>query len=182
MSQIVKKILIIFSAVVFVLFIALLVGAWQLGAFARVSLILQERAPAFYLCRAEKVPYAQIPQQLEEIKTLAAGAVLTYKESGALIYSDPASTPLNEIEAQALIFLADSAVLPAPLLLKKTSGGPVLSATFQAHPTIAVFKIYPALSDWLFKNQPAYQPVFPLLEIHRPPFYTVQLPLLQKQP
>jgi hypothetical protein len=181
MSPLIKKLIIIFSAVVFVLFIALVIGAWHLGAFAKVTVTQTERPALYYICRAERVPYAQIPAQLEELRALLPAGAHNYKESGALIYSDPAATPLNEIESQAVILSADSLSLPAPLLVGKLPAGAVLSASIHANPAIAVFKIYPALADWLAKNRPGTRLQYPLLEIYDPPLFTVRIPLQENR-
>jgi hypothetical protein len=181
MSQLIKKIILIFSAVVFVLFIALLVGAWQLGAFSAVAVTLEEREPVFYLRAAKSVPYAQLPDQLAAVRTQLADASLSYKDSGALIYSDPAVIPLNELEARAVFLISDSLAAPPGLILGRFDAGPVLSAAVDANPTVAFFKVYPARSDWLAKHRARYRAVYPLLELYRAPLFTIQTTLVPQE-
>jgi len=181
MSQLVKKLIIIFSAIVFVLFIALVIGAWTLGAFSKVTVAQTEQPAIFYISRGDRVPYARIPEQLEELRALLPAGVQHYKESGALIYSDPAATPLNAIESQAVILSPDSLSLPAPLQVGRLPAGPVISASIEANPAVAVFKIYPALADWMVKNRPGSRLHYPLLEIYDPPLFTVRLPLQENK-
>ena len=180
MSQLFKKIIIIFSTVVFILFVALMVGGWLLGAFSTVTLAMQDRASAYYICVDETVPYAQLPAQLEEVRSLLEAQAVKYKDGGALIYSDPAASSLNELASQAVLFVHDSLDVMHPLQIKKIAAGPVVSASVEANPAIAALKIYPALSGWLSKNKAAYQRTFPMLEIYSPPLFTVQMPVLHQ--
>jgi hypothetical protein len=180
MSQLLKKIVIVFSVLVFILFIALIVSAWLLGAFSPVSIRLDDREGGFYLCAVEKVVYAKIPEQLAQIKSLSRADSLGYKYDGALIYSDPTVTALGDVLARAVILLKDSLSVEPPLGVHRLEPGKIISASIEANPAIAVFKIYPAISDWLSKNRQTYRGELPMIEIYSPPTFTVQMPLALK--
>ena len=152
MSKLIKKLIIILSVVVFILFVALLITAWSLGAFAPVSVSLTEQGPYYFLSLKTKIIYHSIPKQLKNIILQSEKNNLDFSNPGALIYSDPTQVPFNKIIVRAGYIISDSVEVDSPLVVTKIYMRKVLEATIEANPSISVFKIYPALSDWLEKN------------------------------
>lgn len=180
MSQLLKKIVIILSILVFVLFIAILIAAWYLGAFSPVTLSLEERDASYYIATNQRIRYADIPRQLAQIKSHLKAEATNYKYDCALIYSDLTTMALKDVVAQAVLLGTDSLEVAAPLQIGNLAAGKIAVASIEANPAIAVFKIYPALNDWLLKNQETYDVKFPMIEIYDPPYFTVQMPVVLK--
>jgi hypothetical protein len=102
MSAIIKKLIIIMAIVVFILFIALLITAWSIGAFAPVNIGIGEKGPYYFISLDQKSLYPYISEQIDKIKNELTAKNIPYLKPAALIYSDPTVTPLNQVLAQGL--------------------------------------------------------------------------------
>ncbi len=172
-----KKLIIILSIVVFILFVALLMAAWSLGAFAPVSVSLKEQGPYYFLSSKTKTLYQNIPEQLKNIIMLTGEDNLDLSDPGALIYSDPTQVSFKEIVVRAGYIISDSLEVDSPLVVTKIYKRKILEATIEANPSISVFKIYPALNNWLENNSSTYQFNLPALELYKDPHFTMEMPI-----
>jgi hypothetical protein len=177
MSILLKKLIIIFSIVVFILFISLIVAAWLLGAFAPVHISIAEQGPYYFLTSEEKTTYAEIATQLEIIRKEYGHDNKNNGIPAALILSDLTQVSQEEVIAQAGYILPDSLEVDSQLLIRKIKKRKVLVATIEANPSIAVFKIYPSLLNWLEKNQKLYRINFPALETYQDTFFKLEIPI-----
>jgi hypothetical protein len=177
MSKLLRKLIIIISIIICVLFIALVISAWSLGAFSPVSLLETERGPYYFLTFVEKSRYDKIPQQLKKIRVRYSQQPIDKSMPAVLLLSDPNQGTLNNMEIRAGFILLDSTEVDSSLMLIKIKKRKVLLASIQANPSIAVFKIYPSLRDWLEKNKDTYKYVFPALEIYNNSKFSIEVPL-----
>ena len=166
MSDFLRKSIITFAIIVLVLFIALLVSAWILGAFAPVELNVGETGPYFFISHTDKITYANLLPEIQRVQQAFAGDTLVFT-GGALIFNDPDISPLSEIQVLAGIFVPDSVSVSSPLILTKINRGLTVTAEIEANTTVAPFKIYPAFAEWLRKNDRDFQTFLPFVEIHQ---------------
>ncbi len=181
MSRLLKKLIIIFSIIVFILFLSLLVAAWSLGAFAPVTLSLKEQGPYYFLTSKTMIYYKDIPQQLENINRFSGQGNHNFGRSGALIYSDLTKIPLDEIVVQAGYIVFDSLEVDTNLIIIEIDKRKVLVVTIETNPSIAVFKIYPSLMNWLERNRKSYHFNFPALELYKDMNFTLEIPLISNK-
>jgi hypothetical protein len=87
-------------------------------------------------------------------------------------------TPLNEVPVLGGLIISDSVDVAAPLRLIRIAKRTVVSATLEANPTIAIFKTYPALAEWLRKNDRQYKIELPFFEIYYEDRVTVEMPII----
>lgn len=179
MPGIFRKIAITFAILAFVLFIVLVITAWTLGAFSEVELTRQESGPYYFLTFAEHTSYRTVPVSLEHLKELGAVKDDSNAQPAALILTDPMTTPLQELQAFGGYIISDSVQTGAGQRLFKIEKRAVITASIDANPTIATFKTYPALSEWLSKNYRSFSSELPYLEIyHANNGVTVEMPLV----
>lgn len=153
MSTFLKKLIIIFSLLVFILFITLIISAWYLGAFAGVDLIQEERGPYYIATTGEVVPYHLMYKQLEKIKIILNDQGFDSVDMAGILQNDPDTTPMNDWRCIAGIIHYDSVAVKSPLFLVNISKRAVLIASINANPAIAAFKTYPSLLEWLQRHK-----------------------------
>jgi hypothetical protein len=179
MSAFIKKLIIIIAIVVFILFIALLITAWSLGSFARVNVSAGENGPYYFISLDQKSLYPYIPEQIDKIKNELMAKKIPYINPAALIYSDPAVTPLNQVLAQGGLLINDSMAVDSPLVIHHIKVRNVITAEIEANPAIATFKTYPALRDWLQKYNGIRKSPLSYLEIYDKNRVIVEMSIIQ---
>ncbi|TFG99380.1 MAG: hypothetical protein E4H13_08935, partial [Calditrichales bacterium] len=68
-------------------------------------------------------------------------------------YDDPAKVPIADLRSEAGFIISDSVVMDPPFRTIKIPARHVLLAAIKANPALAGFKTYPALKNWIDKNQ-----------------------------
>ena len=178
MPAILRRIIIIFAAIVFLFFIALIIAAWSLGAFDSVDISENEGGPYYFISYDSTSTYKETPGQIELIKKQLALSQSTEQLSAVLVLKNPMMTPLNEVPVLGGLIISDSVDVAAPLRLIRIAKRPVISATLEANPTIAIFKTYPALAEWFRKNDRQYKLELPFFEIYYEDRVTVEMPIV----
>ena len=166
MPGILRKITITFAIVVFILFIVLVITAWALGAFANVDLVQEEKGPYYFISFSDHTPYRIIPVSIDHLKNLTIVSDRQNPQPAALVLNDPMITPLQELQAFGGYIIDDSVQTEPGQILFKIEKRPVVTATIDANQSIATFKTYPALSEWLRKNYRTWKSEPPYLEIY----------------
>lgn len=183
MPGIFRKIAITFAILAFVLFIVLVITAWTLGAFSDVRLTQEEAGPYYFITFSEHTSYRTVPVSLEHLKELGAVRDELNPRPAALILNDPMNTPLQDLQAFGGYLISDSVQTGAGQKLFRIEKRTVINASIDANATIATFKTYPALSEWLRKNYRSYTSELPYLEIyHADEGVTVEMPLIPVSP
>ena len=183
MPGIFRKIAITFAILAFVLFIVLVITAWTLGAFSNVELTRQDSGPYYFITFSEHTSYQAVPVSLKHLKELGAVQDDLNPQPAALILNDPMTTALQELQAFGGYIISDSVQAGAGQKLFKIEKRMVVKASIDANPTIATFKTYPALSEWLRKNYRSYSSELPYLEIyHADDGVSVEMPLIPVSP
>ena len=183
MPGIFRKIAITFAILTFVLFIVLVITAWALGAFSNVELTRQDSGPYYFITFSEHTSYRAVPVSLDHLKELGVVNDDLNPRPAALILNDPMTTPLQELQAFGGYIIRDSVQTGAGQKLFRIEKRMVVTASIDANPTIATFKTYPALSEWLRKNYRSYSSELPYLEIyHADEGVSVEMPLIPIRP
>jgi len=178
MPEILRRIIIIFAAIVFLFFIALIIAAWSLGAFDSVDITENESGPYYFISYDSTSTYKETSGQIEILKKQLALSQSIEQLSAVLVLKNPMMTPLNEVPVLGGLIISDSVNVTAPLRLIRIAKRPVISATLEANPTIAIFKTYPALAEWFRKNDRQYKIEMPFLEIYYEDRVTVEMPII----
>ena len=166
MPALLRKIIITFALIVLVLFLALIVAAWILGAFDSVQITETSGGPYYFISFDSRSGFQDIPANIQEIKNRLNLPPETELISAAMIFSNPMMIPLNEVEVTGGLIISDSISVSAPLRLIRIEKRAIVSATLEANPSIAIFKTYPALAEWLRKNDREYKLKLPFIEIY----------------
>ena len=175
MPVILRRFIIIFAVAVFMLFLVLIIAAWSLGAFDTVQISESQSGSFYFIVLDQTSGYRDIPVTIERIKNSVQLPPDIESQSGALIFSNPLSTPLNEVQVKGGIIIPDSVFVPTPLQLIKLDKRLIVSATLEANPSIAIFKTYPALAEWLRKNDRTYKIQLPFVERYYPDNTSVEM-------
>ena len=166
MPALLRKIIITFALIVLVLFLALIVAAWILGAFDSVQITETSGGPYYFISFDSRSGFQDIPANIQEIKNRLNLPLETELISAAMIFCNPMMIPLNEVEVTGGLIISDSIYVSSPLRLTRIEKRSIVSATLEANPSIAIFKTYPALSEWLRKNDREYKLKLPFIEIY----------------
>ncbi len=118
---------------------------------------------------------------IEEIKGHINLPSETNPISAALINSNPMMTPLNEVDVTSGLLINDSIAVNPPLQLIKIESRTIVSASIETNPSIAIFKTYPALAEWLRKNDREYEFQLPFLEIYYPDQVVVEMNIVARK-
>lgn len=181
MPDAIKKIIIIFSVIVFILFLGFVVAAWILGAFEPVEISETESGPYYFITFRSPMIYKQIPEQNEELKSKLDGFGISSFVPGAIILDNPMNTPLSELNARGGFIIPDSVHVPARYEILSIEKRSVVVARIDANPAIATFKSYPALAEWLRNNDRKFSARLPFLEIYHPDeSVTTEMPIEKK--
>ena len=181
MPAILRRIIIIFAVIIFVLFLALIIGAWSLGAFDSVQITEKTNGPYYLISLDTRTGYRDIPVIIEEIKGQINLPPEIIPIPAALINSNPMMTPLNEVDVTCGLIVTDSLTVNPPLHLIKIESRTIVSASIETNPSIAIFKTYPALAEWLSKNDREYEFQLPFLEIYNSDEVTVEMTIVARK-
>jgi hypothetical protein len=178
MPPIIRRIIIIFAAIVFLFFIALIIAAWSLGAFDSVAIAEHKGGPYYFISFDSTSVYKETFTKIQEIKKQLDLSQSSEQLSAVLVLKNPMITPLNEVPVLGGLIISDSIDVKSPLHLMRIAKRDIVSATLEANPTIAIFKTYPALAEWLRKNDRYYKIELPFLEIYYDDRVTVEMPII----
>ena len=70
MPALLRKIIVTFAAAVFLIFLALIIAAWVLGAFDSVQIAQGQNGPYYFISFDSTSTYRETPAQIESIKKL----------------------------------------------------------------------------------------------------------------
>jgi hypothetical protein len=181
MPDVIKKVILVFSVFVFILFLGFVIAAWTLGAFEPVEITESENGPYYFFTFRSQMTYKQIPQINEELKKQLIDSGISTFVPGALVLDNPMSTPLSELNARGGMIISDSITVPAPCEILYIQKRPVIVAKIDANPAIATFKTYPALAEWLRNNDRNFAAQLPFLEIYHPDeSVSTEMPIVHK--
>jgi DNA gyrase inhibitor GyrI len=180
MSSFIKKLVIIVSVVIFILFISLLIAAWTMGMFSTVSVTENNRGPYYAVTLSHRGSYQGISQKMDEVSVMLSENRIEHSVACAIFYDDPAKTDINELRSEGGFIVKDSMEISLPFKCLKIPNRSVGVASIKANPAIAGFKTYSALLDWIEKHNFKLDTLQPTIEL----YYTsgiveVELPLLK---
>jgi hypothetical protein len=180
MFRILKKILIVISVIIVVLFLAFMVAAWHYGAFASVRAPNLAHRPSVYIATLDNTYAAyELDKQIRIIDSLLLQKNITNDGTMALFFDNPIHIRTDSIEAIGAILLATAVVLDSPLTLLKIPERKTAVTSIEAHPAIAPFKTYPALQRWLYNNGYQYDLELPIIEYYLPQtIVKVEIPVI----
>ena len=151
MSSFFKKLVMVMAIVTFVLFIALVIAAWIMGMFARVSITQDVRGPYYIISQSHIGPYQGMAAKIEQVSQYLNKQQIEHSIACAIFYDDPAKVLADELKSKGGFVVSDSSVVSPPFICQKFPMHPVVVASIKANPALARFKTYPALEDWQIK-------------------------------
>jgi hypothetical protein len=178
MSSFIKKLVIILSVVILILFISLLIAAWSLGMFSAVAVNQEKRGPYFVVVQAHIGSYQGISNKIDEVSLMLASKQIIHSTACGLFYDDPSKTPIEELYSEGGFIVSDSLEVIPPFKCIKIPARTLCIASIDANPAIAGFKTYPALADWIEKYNFVHDTLHPTLELyHTNGLVEVELPI-----
>ena len=182
MSSIIKKLVIIFSIIIFILFISLVVSAWTMGMFSSVSVSQDNRGPYYAVILSHKGSYQGINKKIDEVSAMLTQNQLLHSIACSIFYDDPSKTNVNELRSKGGFLVTDSLDVSPPFECLKLPIRSVVVASVEANPAIAGFKTYPALLDWIEKYNFEHDTLQPTIELYLDNgIVEVELPLFISQ-
>ena len=145
----IKKLIIIFAVVVFILFIAFIVAAWYLGVFATVDIAVKDRGPYYLVTSSELSSYQEISRKNEQLGIMLGDRGIKYDNFVGILYINSIEITLSQFQRKAGVLVKDSVAVDSLLIFERIDRRLVAVASLKAHPSIAPFKIYPALQKWM---------------------------------
>jgi len=149
MSALLKKIVFVVAIVITLLFLSLLGAAWYLGAFSSVSVAQLQRPIRYFITTSDSGTYQTALNDLDSLQSHISGSGLNSGDPAIFLYNDPMFTPLPQVITRAAYILTDSISLSPPYQLFTIPPRTVLTAEIHANPSIAPYKTYPALHEWI---------------------------------
>jgi hypothetical protein len=151
MSQILKRIIIVFAVVTTLLFFSLIGAAWYLGAFSGVTVATSDRPVQYFIAASDSGTYQQAMNDLDTLRSHIQKTPSRMVDPVVLLYRDPVVVPLAEVPARAAYLLADSVSVDLPYRMIVVPPARIVSARIEANPVIAPYKTYPAIREWCFR-------------------------------
>ena len=179
MSSFLKKLVIIVSIIIFILFISLIVAAWTMGMFSSVSVSEDNRGPYYAVILSHKGSYRGISQKIDDVSAMLTENRIVHSVSCCIFYDDPSKTDIRELRSDGGFLVNDSVEVSPPYRCLKLAIRTVGVASIEANPAIAGFKTYPALLDWIDKHNIEHDTLQPTIELyHNNGIVEVELPLI----
>jgi len=166
MSKKGKMILIVILAVIVIIGLFILVGAWKAGVFAKPEITTAVRGPYYFVYIQKQGPFSEIPQAQKQASRLFKEQNLT-KGIGCGEYLDnPSKVAQENLRWRVGYLVPDSIAVTEPLHYEKIAKHLYVIGSIKAHPMVAPLKTYPALEKWINKNP--YKFVGMAYELYRP--------------
>lgn len=152
MLRLLQKILIILAGFSLLVFIAILIAAWQVGAFKPVQVYSAESGPFFIVTFPEPDSPAHLQFQLDRIKSYLQQKGQVSDGPVGIYYRDPLSVTMDEVEASAGWMVHDSVAVDTPFILIKIERQLFAITGIRINPILVPFKTYPALHAWMERS------------------------------
>jgi len=152
MSATLKKLIMVLAVSVFILFIILLIAAWNMGAFAPVEVTSAERGPYYFVSLHHKGSYSQIVEKIQTVENMLKEKNIPFIRTAGIFYDNPAYIKPEDLRSNGGCIVSDSVKVDTPFVFMTIPKRQVAIAKIEASPAIAPFKTYPALFDWMQEN------------------------------
>ncbi len=168
MSSLLKKLVIIISVIVFILFIALIIATWTMGMFSPVTISDQNRGPYYAVTLAHTGPYRGINEKIEIVSQMLEKRQIEHSVACGIFFDDSSVIPVESLRSEGGFLITDSIAVDSTFIFKKISKRFVVVASIEANPALAGFKTYPALNDWIKENPYHEDLSLPTIELYHP--------------
>jgi len=111
MSSFFKKLVIIISVVIFILFISLLVTAWTMGMLSPVSITEQRRGPYYTVILQHTGSYQGISRKIDQVSAMLTENRVEHSIACGIYYDDPANKTIEELHSAAGFIVSDSIII-----------------------------------------------------------------------
>ena len=159
-----KKVLTIVFAIIIVIGLLLLTGAWKAGIFADPEITLELRGPYHYVYIQQTGDFSKISMAYKEADELFKDQSLDKGTACGMYLDDPAMVQPEDMRWRVGYLVKDSVIVNTPLEFLSIPNAEYAVASIDAHPMVAPFKTYPALEAWVKTSE--YQFVGPAYEIY----------------
>ena len=159
------KTAIIISIIISFVFVLGLSLSYYLGIFNKVKLEQKERGCYQVVYLPHKGKYSKIYDKIKKVKAWLKTKKAKMINPCAIYYDDPAKVPENMLRSKGGYIVDFRVKLEPPFEQEHIPKRDVLLATFQGHPIIASFKIYPQMNKWMNKNN--FEPDGYIIEIYK---------------
>ncbi|MGA1867451.1 MAG: GyrI-like domain-containing protein [bacterium] len=175
-----KIIFIIASAIVCLVVIVFLSGAYYTGAFNDVQLQKDTRGCYHIVFLSHKGPYYLIQEKIQKVESFLRNKRVKIINPCGIYYDDPSTVPKKQLRSKGGYIVDFKVELQSPFEQEHIPKRDVIMATFKGHPAVAAFKIYPKINQWMSAHN--CEPAGPALEIYRNDGYIeCEMPIQQKK-
>ncbi len=165
MSAKVKKVFIIILSVIAVLAIGVVILLYRAGVFADPQVTLGEQGPYSYVFMSQTGSFENFYNAQQDLDKIVREENITVGIPCGIFMDDPAKVKQEDLRWQVGYLVEDSVSVDPPLEFSVIPKGLYAIASIKAHPAVAAFKTYPALTKWINKNK--YKIIGPALELYR---------------
>jgi len=150
-----------------------------MGMFSSVSVSQDKRGPYFAVVLSHKGSYQGINEKMDKVSAMLTKNLIEHTVACGIYYDDPVNTDIKELHSAGGFLIKDSIKVTLPFECLKFPNRLVGVASIEANPAIAGFKTYPALLDWINKNNFEYDTKQPSIELyHSNGIVEVEIPLI----
>lgn len=179
MSSLLKKMVMIISVIVFILFIALIIAAWSMGMFSPVTVSDQMRGPYYIVSIAHTGSYRGISEKIETVAQMLEKKQIEHSIACGIFFDDPSVVPFDFLRSEGGFLIQDSITVDSIFIMNRIPKRKVVVASIEANPALAWFKTYPALNGWIAKNSYQTDTSKPIIELyHTDGLVEVELPII----
>jgi len=166
MSSLLKKLVMVISVIVFILFIALIIAAWSMGMFSRVAVSEQMRGQYYIVSIAHTGSYRGISEKIETVAQMLEKKQIDHSIACGIFFDDPSVVPVESLRSEGGFLIQDSIAVDSIFIMNRIPKRKVIVASIEANPALAWFKTYPALKDWMDKYAYQADSSEPIIELY----------------
>lgn len=174
MSKKAKIWIVVFAVFLFVVIVFVGVGIY-FGAFSSVDISEGFRGPYHFVYLMHKGPYQLVVKKIQKVEQILKEKNIQYSFAAGRYYDDPGITPKENLKSDAGVIINTHVQVDSPLEYEQISERYVVIGKIKAHPSIAPFKTYPAMNEYIrSKNYTVIGPAFEIyyedgtIEVHLP--------------
>lgn len=152
--MLIKKLIFLLSFISFFVFLAMIFLGIHWGVFSSVEFSLSRRDKMNFISTKHPTYYPDIQSQIDSVKNYLSAKKIKLETAATVIWDEPTYSVLNKLRASGGFFYHDSFSIGDSMFRKIIlDSGMVVLGSLKAHPQIAPYKLYPALSEWLYNTE-----------------------------
>jgi hypothetical protein len=163
------------------LIIVLFISAWNMGVFASVVITSGERGPYYLVTHKHTGSYEMIYQKIKQIQKYLDEKNINPLYPAVILAGNPFELSLSKLDARGGFIIKDSTGVDTPFVLQRITKRWVVTAAIKANPAIAPFKTYPALANFIRRDNIKQDSLKKIIELyHNNKSVEIELPIIKE--